>query len=146
MTHLEGPIVDSLYDAALLTWHDRLDPPLPLISVGTAQVDLQSTFDQASFRELVPQSGCFSSQAVADFIRDKDIDEQNLPEHNPGDPHYDSDIAGEVIRVQSSLTPKNGHRIMDAVTNHLSKVPSLWSSDLMADTCARRIYWSDSSW
>ncbi|KAK8229092.1 hypothetical protein HDK77DRAFT_282760 [Phyllosticta capitalensis] len=120
MTHLEGPIVDSLYDAALLTWHDRLDPPLPLISVGTAQVDLQSTFDQASFRELVPQSGCFSSQAVADFIRDKDIDEQNLPEHNPGDPHYDSDIAGEVIRVQSSLTPKNGHRIMDAVTNHLN--------------------------
>ncbi|KAK7510409.1 hypothetical protein IWZ03DRAFT_301041, partial [Phyllosticta citriasiana] len=32
MTHLEGAIVDSLYDAALFTWHDKLDPPLPMIS------------------------------------------------------------------------------------------------------------------
>jgi phosphatidylserine/phosphatidylglycerophosphate/cardiolipin synthase-like enzyme len=29
MTHLEGPIVDSMYDMALLSWHKRLEPPLP---------------------------------------------------------------------------------------------------------------------
>jgi hypothetical protein len=29
MTHLEGPIVDSLYDCFLITWHDKFDPPLP---------------------------------------------------------------------------------------------------------------------
>ncbi|KAK1973520.1 hypothetical protein LZ30DRAFT_610530 [Colletotrichum cereale] len=29
MVHVEGPIVDSLYDMALLTWHKGLDPPLP---------------------------------------------------------------------------------------------------------------------
>lgn len=29
MIHLEGPIVDSLYDMALISWHMKLDPPLP---------------------------------------------------------------------------------------------------------------------
>lgn len=29
MTHLEGPIVDSLYDMALISWHKKLEPPLP---------------------------------------------------------------------------------------------------------------------
>ena len=31
MTHLEGPIVDSLYDMALLSWNKRLEPMLPCI-------------------------------------------------------------------------------------------------------------------
>ena len=29
MIHLEGPIVDSMYDVALLSWHKQLEPPLP---------------------------------------------------------------------------------------------------------------------
>lgn len=29
MTHLEGPIVDSLYDMALISWHLKLTPNLP---------------------------------------------------------------------------------------------------------------------
>jgi phosphatidylserine/phosphatidylglycerophosphate/cardiolipin synthase-like enzyme len=29
MIHLEGPIVDSFYDMALISWHKQLDPPLP---------------------------------------------------------------------------------------------------------------------
>lgn len=29
MVHLEGPIVDSLYDMALISWHKKLEPPLP---------------------------------------------------------------------------------------------------------------------
>ena len=27
--HLEGPIVDSIYDMALISWHKALKPPLP---------------------------------------------------------------------------------------------------------------------
>ncbi|KAK4248438.1 hypothetical protein C7999DRAFT_40311 [Corynascus novoguineensis] len=29
LVHLEGPIVDSFYDMALIFWHKKLDPPLP---------------------------------------------------------------------------------------------------------------------
>src|SRR4051794_24335867 len=32
MTHIEGPIVQGFYDAALLSWSLRMDPLLPLIS------------------------------------------------------------------------------------------------------------------
>lgn len=31
MSHLEGPIVDSIYDTALISWYKAMDPPLPLI-------------------------------------------------------------------------------------------------------------------
>jgi hypothetical protein len=31
MIHLEGPIVDSLYDTALISWFRPMHPPLPLI-------------------------------------------------------------------------------------------------------------------
>jgi phosphatidylserine/phosphatidylglycerophosphate/cardiolipin synthase-like enzyme len=29
--HLEGPIVDAFYDMALLSWAEKMDPPLPLL-------------------------------------------------------------------------------------------------------------------
>ncbi|OAA66761.1 IQ calmodulin-binding motif protein [Niveomyces insectorum RCEF 264] len=29
MVHFEGPIVDSFYDMALISWHGKLNPPLP---------------------------------------------------------------------------------------------------------------------
>lgn len=32
MVHLEGPIVDSLYDTALISWFMPMHPPLPLLS------------------------------------------------------------------------------------------------------------------
>lgn len=32
MVHLEGPIVDSFYDMALVSWHNELKPPLPLLN------------------------------------------------------------------------------------------------------------------
>lgn len=32
MCHLEGPIVDSMYDTALISWYKAMDPPLPLLS------------------------------------------------------------------------------------------------------------------
>ncbi|KAK3352582.1 hypothetical protein B0T25DRAFT_606549 [Lasiosphaeria hispida] len=42
MIHLEGPIVDSLYDVALLSWHKQLDPPLPSHNTPAAQGGLGS--------------------------------------------------------------------------------------------------------
>lgn len=29
--HLEGPIVESFYDMALLSWGEKMEPPLPLL-------------------------------------------------------------------------------------------------------------------
>lgn len=43
-----------------------------------------------------------------------------LPEHTTDDPHYDEDIAGEVARVQTAVSPKNGETRVEAVTRHLN--------------------------
>ncbi len=32
MVQLEGPVVDSIYDMALISWSDAMNPPLPLLS------------------------------------------------------------------------------------------------------------------
>lgn len=43
-----------------------------------------------------------------------------LPEHTTDDPHYDDDIAGEVARVQTAVSPKQGETRVEAVTRHLN--------------------------
>ncbi|KAH8809008.1 hypothetical protein F5884DRAFT_674832 [Xylogone sp. PMI_703] len=42
MIRMEGPIVDSIYDMALISWHKKLDPPLPTINTPAAQAELVS--------------------------------------------------------------------------------------------------------
>lgn len=32
MVHLEGPVVDSIYDLLLLSWHESFSPPLPCLA------------------------------------------------------------------------------------------------------------------
>ena len=48
--------------------------------------------------------------------------QRRLPIHDGDDPHFDEDIAGEVIRAQSVLSPMEGETRMNAVTRHLSKI------------------------
>lgn len=51
-------------------------------------------------------------------------DSQFLREHTSKDPHYDPDIAAEVTRAQSVLSPRGSETRMNAVTRHLSTYPS----------------------
>lgn len=41
--HLEGPIVNAFYDMALLSWGEKMSPPLPLLA-DPSRVDLTSRF------------------------------------------------------------------------------------------------------
>ena len=56
MTHLEGPIVDSLYDMALISWHKRLEPPLPSHNSPAGQGGLES-FSSKSQEGIMAQNG-----------------------------------------------------------------------------------------
>ncbi|KAK4099282.1 hypothetical protein N658DRAFT_540783 [Parathielavia hyrcaniae] len=127
LTHLEGPIVDSLYDMALISWHKRMNPPLP-------------SQDSPAARDGQPVSTWDSEEAVADETAstgaENGADEGNwplelstqdhqdtstpLPEHTTEDPHYDDDIAGEVARSRISLAPKPGETHLQAVTRLLN--------------------------
>jgi hypothetical protein len=56
MCHLEGPIVDSFYDTALICWDKALAPPLPTLTLPVAQNDILA-FKEASFQALFDANG-----------------------------------------------------------------------------------------
>ena len=53
---LEGPIVDSIYETTLLTWHNAMDPPLPRISSPAASA-LPPTFASGNHASLFDKEG-----------------------------------------------------------------------------------------
>ncbi|KAK4442166.1 hypothetical protein QBC34DRAFT_364217 [Podospora aff. communis PSN243] len=199
MIHLEGPIVDSLYDMALISWHKRLEPPLPSHDAPAAQGGLGCWPDSSGSahdgglsehqngRSTEPGAVSSSEQLESSDRGRSDVvtgpsttnstihphpsedgssvpprdtgshlrsdapngalDEQAegylnkgeqalpksrvqhpspgpgkppLPEHTIETPHYDDDIAGEVARIQTAVSPKPGETRMQAVTRLLN--------------------------
>lgn len=59
MIHLEGPIVDSMYDMALISWDKKLDPPLPSINSPAVQGGVGS-FGDKSFQDIFQPNGTLS--------------------------------------------------------------------------------------
>lgn len=125
MTHLEGPIVDSLYDCFLLTWHDEFDPPLPTHNSPARQGGFSAENDATFHRQFPPKdhaqypSGQDNRDQQA-IVQEGNEAKQNLPPHNPGDPHYDDTIAAEINRVQAMYSPKDGESRLLAINKHLN--------------------------
>ncbi|PSS00652.1 hypothetical protein BD289DRAFT_458445 [Coniella lustricola] len=65
MTHMEGPIVDSLYDMALISWHKQLDPPLPSRDSPAAQGGI-SCFNESLAGVFGPNGSIRGHSAVVD--------------------------------------------------------------------------------
>ncbi|KAL5349104.1 hypothetical protein ACLOAV_005392 [Pseudogymnoascus australis] len=240
MIQLEGPIVDSLYDMALISWHKALEPPLPSHNSPAAQGGVGS-FGKTSHHEMfrrgntqsnanneaqvgntsqletadiggIPSqnlisgenAGLLESERLANLSSDapykpsparnaierainaphlpplEKVDAQGnssglnngqekfgrdavtnaylragssslpssiiseppqgkpLAEHLTTDPHYDIDIAGEVTRVQQSVSPNDKLTRLEATTVHLnhtknaefpSSIPEIPSGD-----------------
>lgn len=123
LTHMEGPIVDSLYDVCLVSWHEALNPPLPSHASPAAQGGFPS-FKDPSFTSLFDASGKLIVPASGP-ARDlptvvKEGDQAGLPLHAAHDPHYDNTIAEEITRMQSVLSPRDGKSRMQIVSEHLN--------------------------
>ncbi|KAK1749519.1 hypothetical protein QBC47DRAFT_311778 [Echria macrotheca] len=195
MVHLEGPIVDSLYDVALISWHKRFEPPLPSRNEPAAQGGLGN--GEEAQNGSVKQPGVVSSEAQVgpedgggltgpsttnstipphpksssqtenvgseQQLRSDapngatDIQAENflnkgtqplpdslvqhpsplLPEHTTEDEHYDPDIASEVARIQSSVSPKPNETRTQAVTRLLNHTTNtgFTGNNTMAPDC-----------
>lgn len=112
MSHLEGPIVDSLWETFLVSWHNSLTPHLPCRDTPAAGKPAPSYHEDA-FNHLFDASGAFR--------KPEEPFHESLPEHMPHDPHYDDDIAGEINRMRSVLNPQASENHADAVCRHLNK-------------------------
>ncbi|KAH9888164.1 IQ calmodulin-binding motif protein [Xylariomycetidae sp. FL2044] len=169
MVQVEGPIVDALYDMALLTWHGTMSPPLPTHNTPALTAAF-SSFGESHARLITPDGTldghsalvdpnkmpgreAFGAEAAVDFDartqddqrtrrdfsqqrRDSGVDfdddtgtvsadelsttTNTIPEHTTDDPNYDTDIAGEVLRVQAAVTAKPGETQAQAISRHLN--------------------------
>ncbi|KAL8243917.1 hypothetical protein R6Q59_010175 [Mikania micrantha] len=130
MAQYEGDIVDSIYDTAMVTWHNALNPPMPCLnspatatSTPTAAIQsFQLLFDQegnnSSFTNSNTQhipNGEDNLERMADHASGLD-----LPQHTSMDPHYDVDVASEVLRAVATLNPRNGETRIQGVSRLLN--------------------------
>ncbi|KAM4057631.1 PLD-like domain-containing protein [Hirsutella rhossiliensis] len=115
MTHVEGPVVDSIYDTALITWNKILRPPPPLLNVSTAEGS-QPDFGAEPI-DADGSSGQDQAEAAANGQG-----HAILPEHTPEDPHFDDSIAGEIARLQSCYSTKPRETRLQAANRQLNLV------------------------
>ncbi|KAJ6010740.1 hypothetical protein N7451_002152 [Penicillium sp. IBT 35674x] len=101
LSHIEGPIVDAFYDAALLSYGKPLDPPLPMLNspAESAPIPAHHGEQKVDPNEIVPE---------------------DLQEHTSSSPHWDVDFEGEAKRVNHCLHPREGETPTQAVTRHLN--------------------------
>ena len=115
MTHLEGPIVDSLYDCFLITWGCTFDPPLPTLNSPARH----GGFGEALERPLYPtRSDTRTQQEIAD---EGTAAKPHLAPLMPGDPHYDDNLAAEITRMQAMYSPREGETRVQAINRHLNE-------------------------
>ena len=130
MTQVEGPIVDSLYDTALASWCEKLDPPLNTYSDASAP-NPTPTFDSPIWSKIFDEQGQLRdlTQVGPDLATTaaeapvQTVPQVVLPKLTPSEPRsgYDGDLEGEIRRMQSVLAPKEGESTVAPVTRHLNE-------------------------
>lgn len=116
MSHLEGPIVDSLWETFIISWHNKLEPPLPCRTTPAAE-SAPPTYEEESYKALFEADGSFRLPEKSVAV--------DLPEHMPNEPHYDDTLAAEIQRMRCTLNPRQGEKYNDAVARHLNKPTGL---------------------
>ena len=102
MVRLEGPIVDSLYDSALVSWGRLLGTPLPLLASPARSIPVSS----------------WSGKDLDNYANGSE--RGSMSQHTPDHPQYDPDFQRETQRVNASLDPQQGISRTQAVSRHLS--------------------------
>lgn len=105
MTHLEGPIVDSLYDMALISWHKKFEPPLPSHNSPAVQGGLRS-FENKGHNEIFDQNGAIRGHSAV--VHPEKIQAQSAysyeprASNQPGYIHPESTVNGNVAAGPST--------------------------------------------
>lgn len=114
MVHLEGPIVESIRDSAIITWYEQMNETNPQFESGATSGDDVKTLQNGSHDQkealeaAAPPSLPFAAEAA------------QLPIHTPEDPHFDVSIVDEALRVQRSYQPNDGESHVQAANRILN--------------------------
>ncbi|KFY02315.1 hypothetical protein O988_02207 [Pseudogymnoascus sp. VKM F-3808] len=120
MTQLEGPIVDSLYDMALISWHKALEPPLPSLNSPASQSGVGS-FGDTSHHEMFRQGQVQVNAApVSDSNQLETADIRGVPSQNliPGEDAglREGEQLGELSN-DSTYKPSPARNVMERAIN-----------------------------
>ena len=108
--------MDAFTDRCIvISWHNAMEPPLPCATRPAATAGANASTN-GSPREHNSQ-GTMADEAHVD--KSYGISAE-LPNHLPGDSHYDQSIAAEVERMQCTLTSKDGESNPQVAARHLS--------------------------
>lgn len=125
-THLEGPIVDSIWDTFLVSWHNSLETPLPTRTTDARSQPFPSSADHTFAAIKLDEAGHIQSQT--------ETLPNDLPEHLAGGAQYDPSVGEEMVRMQATLRGKDGTSAAEVVAQHLSSTTeSKFSSGLEPD-------------
>ncbi|KAI0061253.1 hypothetical protein BV25DRAFT_770703 [Artomyces pyxidatus] len=119
MTHLEGPIVDSFYDMALLSWSNAMNPPLPLLSKPPTYPDSYAFKKDNKHLGYIDEEA--SSKATRGFLREQ----QAINDNSQGQPEGAGQRRGS---MDSETADKQRSQLIADHPN--MKVPSHSQSDL----------------
>jgi hypothetical protein len=92
MIHLEGPIVDSMYDMALISWDKKLEPPLPSHNTPAVQGGLGS-FGDKSHDEIFGPDGSLKGHSA--IVHPDKMQERKAYEHEHREIKYPGDIPSQ---------------------------------------------------
>jgi len=122
MAHVEGPVVDSIYDTALAIWSKALVPPLPCLTAPPpppVEDNVAGRNETGPGGEPLYLARGPSREQQSDIVAEAEA-AVPLPEHTPEDPHYDDDLAGEIRRMQSCYAAKPGETRLQAANRLLN--------------------------
>jgi hypothetical protein len=118
MSHIEGPIVDGLYDVCLSSWYDALKPSLPCLATPARDGGFP-TFEQPEFQNLFENGQLRVAETKPGTVT-KDDTQETLAEQTPENPEYDSSLALEYIRMNQSMEPTDTETHIQRVNKHLN--------------------------
>ncbi|OAQ58870.1 phospholipase D Active site motif protein [Pochonia chlamydosporia 170] len=114
MVHLEGPIVDSIHDTALITWYRNLRTSVPSQNQVPASAGGLPTNDHE--RLYLDRS---PGQTTSNIALAGESQTQLLP-HTTDDPLYDKDLTGEIMRIQHTYSVKPNESRLQAANRQLN--------------------------
>jgi phosphatidylserine/phosphatidylglycerophosphate/cardiolipin synthase-like enzyme len=112
MIHVEGPVVDSIYDTALITWNNHFNPPLPSLSSPATEGGIPTKNQEPTYLSRPPAREQHEIAASGQAVR--------LPELMPGEPHYDATINEEITRMQFAYSQKPSESHLEAANRQLN--------------------------
>lgn len=117
MVHLEGPIVNSILDTALITWDKSLKAPTDPATYHQDPASASGLPTANGHEEIYLDRSPGKTASHVALVGEAHT---HLSEHTPENPHYDDDIHSEMIRIQSSYSQRPNESRLQAANRQLN--------------------------